>query len=305
MSLSVTKIAHLTAHSGSVYALQQNPFQPHSFFSAAGDGKVIRWNFNEPDKAYLAAKVDSNIFSLCTLQPNRLLLGQMQGGIHVLDLNNKKEIRNLAFHTNGVFDIAVSLNGKVFFAAGGDGVLSVWDATNFELLKSTKISDKSIRTLIIDELQHKIYAGCSDNFIYMLNYKTLEIINRWEAHKNSVFTLCLSPDGKYLLSGSRDAYLNIWEVENNYQLISSQAAHLFTINHITYHPSGKWFATAGRDKHIKIWSAENSTLLKVIDKEKCDGHVNSVNRLWWSNCNNYLVSCSDDRTVMIWDIKND
>jgi len=305
MPISVRKIAHLAAHTGSVYALHENPFQADSFFTAGGDGKVIRWNFNEPDKAYLAAQVDTNIFSLCPLHPHHLLLGQMQGGIHVLDLQTKTEIKNLAFHKNGVFDIQSTKNDKAYFAAGGDGTLSLWSAQNHDLLKSVKISDKSIRALAVDEHNRKIYAGCSDNFIYVLHYKTLEVIHKWEAHQNSVFALCLSPDNKYLLSGSRDAHLKVWDIANQYQPVNSQPAHLFTINHIVYSPDGNLFATAGRDKHIKIWNATDFSLLKVIDKEKFNGHVNSVNRLWWSSHNNYLVSCSDDRTVMVWEIKNE
>jgi WD40 repeat protein len=303
MPLSIRKVSHLTAHTGSVYAIQKNPFQADSFFTAGGDGKVLKWNFENLDTAYLTAKVETNIFSLCPMVPEYLLLGQMQGGIHVLGVNEKKEIRNIIFHSKGIFDIVSAENNNVFFVAGGDGVLSLWSNRNFDLLKSCKISENSIRSIIIDEENQTIYAGCSDSNIYVLNYKTLEIIHQFEAHKNSIFSLCLSPDGKFLLSGSRDAHLNVWKVEENYSLLHSQPAHLFTINHIVFHPQGKWFATAGRDKHIKIWNAKDFSLLKVIDKEKFDGHVNSVNSLWWSDYNNYLVSCSDDRSIIVWEIK--
>src|SRR5690606_5922586 len=112
----------------------------------------------------------------------------------------------------------------------------------------------------------------------------------WEAHGNSVFSLCLSPDGKYLLSGSRDAHLKVWDAENKFYLLHTIPAHLFTVNHIAFHPDGKLFASAGRDKHIKIWDAQSFQLLKVIDKEKFQGHVNSVNRLLWLKNSNYLVS---------------
>jgi WD40 repeat protein len=300
MSLEIIKIAHLSAHTGSVYAICNTLDNSNSFYSAGGDGMVIRWNVQEPDKAFLAAKVNSNIFSISGMPPQYLLLGQMQGGIHVIDLHFKKEIKNLAFHKNGVFDIQLAGDGKVFFAAGGDGIISLWDTEEFALLKNKQVSDKSIRALVVDEVNQKIYTGSSDNRIYVLDYKTFEIINQWEAHSNSVFSLCLSPCGKYLLSGSRDAYLTVWLIAENYRLLQSQPAHLFTINHIVYSPDGKYFATAGRDKHIKIWSAENFQLLKVIDKEKYNGHVNSVNRLMWND--EYLISCSDDRTVMVWKV---
>jgi WD40 repeat protein len=300
MSLSITKIATLTAHTGSIYSLYANNKIPQTFYSAGGDGNLIKWDLNDLDKAYLVSKVDTNIFSMNALpMQSKILLGQMQGGIHVLDIEQKNEVKHLSFHKSGIYDIQVIDNGNAFIAAGGDGILSLWSANNFLLLKKKDISEKSIRCLIVDEENLKIYAGCSDNFIYVLHYKTLEVIHKWQAHQNSVFSLQLSPNGKYLLSGSRDAHLSVWTIDENYRLLLSQPAHLFTINDIVFQPEGKLFATAGRDKHIKIWDSTNFNLLKVIDKEKCDGHVNSVNKLLWSD---YLISCSDDRSIMVWDI---
>lgn len=303
MLVNVNKIATLTAHSGAIYALLPHAAQKNIFYSAGGDGRLIQWNLNDINTAVLLSKVPTNIFSMNSLaNENQILLGQMQGGIHVLDIAQKKEIKHLAFHKNGVFDIQIIENGAAVLVAGGDGLISLWSSDNFLLLKNKMISEKSIRCLAVDAENLKIYAGCSDNFIYVLHYKTLEVLNKWQAHSNSVFSLCLSPNKKYLLSGSRDAHLSVWNIEDEkYSLAISQPAHLFTINDIVFNPEGNLFATAGRDKHLKIWDAENFSLLKVIDKEKYDGHVNSVNKLLW---NDYLISCSDDRSIMVWDIES-
>lgn len=304
MQINVHKKATLVAHSGAIYTILAHLQQPNIFYSAGGDGRLIQWDLNNTDKALLLSKVPSNIFSMTALNGNQqILLGQMQGGVHVLDILQKKEIKHLAFHKNGIFDIKVIENGEAFMAAGGDGLLSLWSADNFLLLKNKMVSEKSIRSLAIDADNFKIYAGCSDNHIYVMHYKTLEILHRWEAHKNSVFSLRLSPCKKFLLSGSRDAHLSVWRIEDEtYSLAISLPAHLFTINDIVFQPEGKLFATAGRDKHIKIWDATNFKLLKVIDKEKYDGHTNSVNKLLW---NDYLISCSDDRSIVIWEIRTD
>lgn len=301
MNINVNKIATLTAHSGAVYTLLQNSLRQNIFYSAGGDGKLIQWDLDNIETAVLLSKVPTNIFSMNNLlAQDQILLGQMQGGIHVLDIAQKKEVKHLAFHKNGIFDIQVIENGEAILVGGGDGLISLWSTDNFLLLKNKMISEKSIRCLAVDTENLKIYAGCSDNYIYVLHYKTLEVLHKWQAHGNSVFSLCLSPDKKYLLSGSRDAHLSVWNIENEkYDLMVSQPAHLFTINDIIFNPEGNLFATAGRDKHLKIWDAQSFKLLKVIDKEKFDGHVNSVNKLLWHD---YLISCSDDRSVMVWDI---
>jgi WD40 repeat protein len=144
--------------------------------------------------------------------------------------------------------------------------------------------------------------ACSDFNIYVYDADNFQLKNVLHGHDNSVFSIALNPSGTRLVSGSRDAQLKVWDVQNNYTCLMTIPAHMFTINDIVFSPDGKLMATAGRDKHIKIWDAEAFNLLKVIDREKFGGHINSVNKLFWSNWNNYLISCGDDKAVMVWEI---
>ncbi|HEY9117276.1 MAG TPA: WD40 repeat domain-containing protein, partial [Roseivirga sp.] len=106
----------------------------------------------------------------------------------------------------------------------------------------------------------------------------------------------------YLISGSRDAHLKIWRVEDNYTLDQSIVAHMYAINHLVFSADGKHFVTCSMDKSIKVWDAETFQLLKVIDKARHAGHGTSVNKVLWTNFNNLLLSASDDRSISIWDI---
>jgi len=298
----ITKIATLTGHTGSIYSLISDPEGPQIFYSGSGDGNVIKWDLNNLSQALRIAKVPSNIFSMMLLpQQNKLLVGQMLGGIHVLDLKEKKEERYLAYHRKGVFDLRENVHNSQLLAAGGDGILSVWNQ-DFSLANAIQVSQKSLRQMVFHPTLSMLAVGCSDNTVCILNSGSYKFLHRLHEHLSSVFSVCFSPDGKYLLTGSRDAHLRIWTVQD-FHLQQEIAAHLFTINSIVYSPDGHYFATASRDKTIKIWNAENFELLKVIDKEKFDGHSNSVNKLIWTSHENLLLSCSDDRTVMVWSIR--
>jgi len=298
--IEVRKYSVMRGHQGSIYALAANVGRQGFFYSAGGDGMVVEWNENDPENGKLVAKVSTNIFSMLQLhEQGLLLLGQMQGGIHVLDIEGNKEIKHLASHTNGVFDLQLSCDKNRFFSAGGDGRLCSWGVDKLELISQVTISEQSLRCIALHPELPLLAVGCSDNRAYILNSETFEIMQTLEKHTNSVFSLCFSPDGQWLLSGGRDAQLMVWNVKKNCEFNRQIPAHLFTINSIVYSPDGNLFATASRDKTVKVWDAYDFSLLKVLDREKMDGHLNSVNKLIWPDC---LISCSDDRTIIAWNV---
>lgn len=300
-TVDINQIARLRGHNASIFALAPHADQRY-FLSAAGDGWIVQWDLEDPDPGRLIAKVETQVFSLLYLkEQDRLVVGNMNGGVHWVDIQNPEKTRNIAHHQKGVF--AIDRLEDAVFTAGGQGLLTRWSAAASRTEESIKLSNQSLRSLAIHPGGNQMAVGSSDNSIYFLELPDLKLIHTLKnAHENSVFSLRYSPDGRYLISGGRDAHLRVWDIWDGFQEISTQAAHWFTINDIAYHPEGKWLATASRDKTIKIWDAESFELLKVIETVRDKGHVNSVNALYWSDHKNYLLSASDDRTIGIWKI---
>jgi WD40 repeat protein len=186
--------------------------------------------------------------------------------------------------------------------AQGNGEVHILDIRTLETIHVIRDSEKSARCLSFSEKSAHLAVGYSDNKIRIYSLKDWSLIQAIDAHKISVFTVRYSPDERFLLSGSRDAHLKVWDVIDGYSNKESIVAHLYAINHLDFSPDNKHFVTCSMDKSIKVWDAATYQLLKVIDKARHAGHGTSINKLLWSEHNNLLISASDDRSISIWDI---
>jgi len=294
----VKRIAKLSGHKSAIFTIEKGKEQS-CFFSAGGDGMAAHWDVTKPDEGKLIARVPSNIFALKYLEKRNLLaLGSLQGILYFIDLENNKVIEPPIKLEKAIYDFEV-IEDKLL-VAGGSGKLSVVDIERNQLTAQYTLSTENLRSVSFNEALGTIAVGASDNTAYLLN-QDFQLTQLLEQHYSSIFTTKLLRN-KTLLTGSRDAHLGVWSYNGHWENEHYIPAHNYTINDIVEHPTLSIFATASRDKTIKIWDADTLTLLKVINKQKQDGHLNSVNKLLWLPHNNWLVSASDDHTIMVWEI---
>lgn len=299
MNIQIQKLHSFTGHNGSVYALAEG-FAPGILLSGSSDKFVAGWNLPEQISEKFAAQFPAPVYSLLSMKNRKLLLaGTGSGSIHILDIEAKQELKILQLHSAQVFDLAFSEKHQLLIAAGGDGQISFCDA-EFNFIKSGKLSEQKIRNLAISPEEDLLAVACGDGTIRIFNLPECKEINSFHAHDLSANAIAWDPQGKYLLSGGRDAHLKAWDVKNDFALLNSIPAHNFAIYKIVFSPDGKLFATASRDKTVKIWDASNLEFRYRINKENCDGHINSVNTILWNAYG--LVSAGDDRSVMLWRI---
>lgn len=298
--IEVEKITSLTGHKDCIYTIEKGE-SDRVIYSAGGDGMVVKWDLDQPDLGKLVAKVENSVYAL-RFHEGKLLVGHNFTGLHLINPLLKKEEGSTSVSASPIFDVKAT--STHIYMACGDGMLVVLDAKDLSTIAKIKVSAKSLRTIAINEADNLLVTGDSDFTISVFNLQTMELTDRQIAHENSVFTLAFSPDGIYLLSGGRDARLKVWAIrQKKLEHVETIVAHLFAINNIAFREDGKYFATCSMDKSVKVWETGTFSLKKVIDKARHAGHGTSVNKVLWSSSDT-IVSCSDDRSISVWKVKN-
>jgi WD40 repeat protein len=291
--LQAIPLKTFTGHQSAVYALCSDG--DVGFFSAGGDGMLVRWNLEEQD-GVLVARIPDNVYCLAfdNLR-HTLLAGTRKGELFVITdiLSTTPIVKRFEAHVKGLYNLMVTDDGYV--SSGGDGNILFWDR-QFQVVEKINNSPESTRALCYDH-EHNLWAGSSDNAIRIYN-RDLQLQSIQYQHTSSIFSICALPSGR-LISGGRDATLKVWENTQNHE--GSIAAHLLHIHAIELQPSANWVATASMDKTVKIWDASSLELLKVLEASKLVFHRSSVNTLLWLD-ERLLVSAGDDRTIYLTEI---
>ena len=91
MTPAVRLLGRMQGHAGAVYRLATGR-EPHLFFTGSADYMVAEWSLTELASQPFAIKLEAAIYSLCHIADKQLLLiGQAEGGIHVIDLENRSK----------------------------------------------------------------------------------------------------------------------------------------------------------------------------------------------------------------------
>lgn len=109
-----------------------------------------------------------------------------------------------------------------------------------------------------------------------------------------VTCLAFSPNQKWILSGSEDHTIKVWELSTG-QEIRTLAGHAgFFVRSIAIRPDEELLASAG-DDIIKLWDLETGEEIRTLS-----GHSSVIQRLAFSPDGKVLMSAGNDKTIKIW-----
>ena len=178
-------------------------------------------------------------------------------------------------------------------------VFHVWNLQKKK--KESSIEGKSfVSCLVITNDNHYIVTGSGQSDILDFSIKIWVIKKKkcesiLYGHSDSIQAIAITRDDKYIISGSNDYTVRIWNFRDKRQegVLEADAS----VYSISVTVDSKLFISGCSDGTVKVWNLETK---RVVADLKAHSAVNTVAV---TNDNKYIVTGTDNSAVTIWDIK--
>ncbi len=136
------------------------------------------------------------------------------------------------------------------------------------------------------------YGDSSTITIYSMNLQPITTIR---SKNDEIYDVDISKDGKYLVCGGDNGYIEIWNL-NNYQLLHQMRNNSDDTLAVAISSDNKEVASGGEEKVIDVWSVNSGEQIARLE-----GHQDTVTNIAFIDYNRKLVSTAKDKQVKIWD----
>jgi len=236
----------------------------------------------------------------------RLVTGTWKGRDNVArvwDVETGKEVLQLKGHTDRLYCVDWSKDGKSILTGSIDQTLILWDAKTGKRLKTLSGSEGSVYHVSLTP-DGKRAISCDGEAVTRVwdleKAKTIALRRDHNPKPPGARTVVAMPDGKHFVRAGFDGSVRILEVETCKEVRTMDGKHEpGSVQIAVPSADGKRIASAGEDGVVRLWDAGTGKLV-----EKFTGHEGLVLAVCLSSDGKRLLSGGHDRTVRLWDVES-
>jgi tricorn protease-like protein len=111
-----------------------------------------------------------------------------------------------------------------------------------------------------------------------------------------VVSLAFSPDGRYVLAGSADATMRLWDVQTG-EGIREFEGHTQSVTSVAFSPDSRYALSGSNDNTVRLWDVQTGEELR-----RFEGHTNNVTSVAFSPDGHYALSGGFDGSLILWNL---
>lgn len=203
-----------------------------------------------------------SVDQLCWHATNPDLLATASGdkSVRIWDIRTQKCVSNVSTKGENI-NVTWAPNGRMIAVGNKEDLISFIDVRSFKI-RMEKQFNFEVNEIKWNLETTEFFLTSGQGSIHVLGFpelKTLEIV---KAHPGTCICIDMSPNGKYFATGSADALVSLWDIED------MACVRVFTrldwpVRSVSFSHDGSLLASASEDLFIDI--SETETGLHVTD----------------------------------------
>ncbi len=201
-------------------------------------------------------------------------------------------------HSDLLWTVAWSPNGKYVASAGSDRTVQVWNATNGSHIYTYTGHNDTVYGVAWSHDSTQLASASYDKTVQVWHALDGTYPQIYTGHTSWVWSVSWSPDGEHVASGGGDKTVQIWR--------AADASHIYTykghsgyVRAVAWSPDSRYIASASTDQTTQVWDA-SSGITYYTDQP----YNTSPLAVAWSPDSSRIAAGHEDKTVQVWDALN-
>jgi WD40 repeat protein len=201
-------------------------------------------------------------------------------------------------HTEAVYALAFTPDGKYVVTGSGDRSLKVWETAGgkeFKTFAGPAGHQNLVLSVSLSPDGSLIASGASDNTARVWDFPRTTPL-REIAKSEGAGALAVSPDGTRLAGGGKDGGVRIWNIADGKEIFLL-AGHAGPVTGVAFSPNGQLLASSGSDRTLRFWDPVKGQAIATFA-----AHAGPAASLVFHPAANLLASAGADGVLKYWNL---